>query len=99
MAERARKYADLRTGKRRKRFERLVAEFDEIRSLITIHNGNFYTYIVSHFADVISVYKLDESEMVDISNGLYLMLKKQSRVLAKERLLMDFEQDHADEID
>jgi hypothetical protein len=84
--------------KKGKSWRRLVEEFDKVRNLITCYNDKFYVYIIqTSFADVISVYLLDENEIAKISNALYFKLYKRIRVSMRKSLLMDFEQ--TDEIE
>ena len=92
-AERFKEFVDFRRCKKGKRFQRLVEEFDRVRSLITLYNGKFYIYTIQNsYADFISVYMLEKIDITKISNSLYLTLNKRTRILMRESLLMDFEQ-------
>lgn len=66
-------------------------DFDKERNLIAYYNSNFYTYETGNFADYISVYLIEESEITNILNDLYLRIKKRNRIITKEELLRNFE--------
>ena len=92
------KASDFRRSKKGRRFQRLVKEFDRVRSLISCYNDKFYTYTIqTSFADVIAVYMLEENDITNILNSLYLTLNKRTRIFIRENLFRNFEQ--SDEIE
>ena len=82
---------ELRQDKKGRYFQKLVDDFDRERNLIVYYNSNFYTYETGNFADYISVYLIEESEITNILNYLYLRIKKKNRIITKEELLSNFE--------
>lgn len=100
MIESARKVSEFtrhRRGRQGRYYERLVDDFDRERNLIICHNSKFYTYeIETKFADHISVYLIEESEIASILNHLYLRIRKGNRVVWRQRLFRDFETDDED---
>jgi len=86
------KFTELRRGKKDRYFQKLVDDFNGERNLITCYNSKFYTYeIVTKFADHISVYLIEESEITSILNYLYLRIKKRDRVIRRKELFGNFE--------
>jgi hypothetical protein len=85
------KQALLRSDKKGRYFQKLVDEFDEGRNLIAFYNSKFYTYVTGNFADYISVYLIEEIEITNILNDLYLRISKRNRIITKEELLRNFE--------
>ncbi len=100
MIESAKRFSESmrhRQGRQGRYFEKLVDHFDRGRNLIICYNSKFYTYeIETKFADHISVYLIEESEIASILNALYLRIRKGNRVVWRQRLLRDFETDDDD---
>jgi len=100
MVEGAREFSEFnehRRGKQGRYFQKLVDHFDRERNLIIYHNSKFYTYeIETKFADHISVYLIEESEITSILNHLYLRIRKGNRSDWRQRLFRDFETDDED---
>ncbi|MFC1814282.1 hypothetical protein ACFL03_16500 [Thermodesulfobacteriota bacterium] len=100
MVEGAKKVSELtehRRGKQGRYFQKLVDHFDRERKLVICHNSKFYTYeIESKFADHISIYLIEESEITSVLNHLYLRIRKGNRVVWRQRLFCDFETDNED---
>jgi len=85
-------FTSYRRGQKGRYFEKLVNDFDKERNLIVCHNSKFYVYeIETKFADHISVYLIEEDEITDILNYLYLGLKKRNRVVTRKQLIGNFE--------
>ena len=96
-AREASEFTEHRRGKQGRYFQKLVDHFDRERNLIIYHNSKFYTYeIETKFADHISVYLIEESEITSILNHLYLRIRKGNRVVWRQRLFRDFETDDED---
>jgi hypothetical protein len=90
-------FTEHRRGKQGRNFQKLVDNFDRERDLIINHNSKFYTYeIESKFADYISVYLIEESELTSILNHLYFRIRKGNRVVWRLRMFRDFETDYED---
>lgn len=90
----AKEFSESRQGKRGRNFQKLVEDFDAERNLIIPYASSFYTYvIVNKFADFISVYLIEELEIANIVNHLYLSIKKRNRVSTREQLFYSFEID------
>ena len=70
-----------RLGKKGQYFQKLVNDFDRERNLITCYNSKFYTYETGKFADYIIVYLIQESEITNILNYLYLRINKTTNIL------------------
>ncbi|MEA3415516.1 MAG: hypothetical protein U9R02_05055 [Thermodesulfobacteriota bacterium] len=96
-ARKASEFTEHRRGKKGRYFQKLVDHFDRERKLIICHNPKFYTYeIETKFADHISIYLIEESEITSILNHLYLRIRKGNRVVWRQRLFRDFETDDED---
>ena len=91
LARQASKGMELRRDKKGRSFQKLVDAFDKERNLIAYYDSNFYTYEIGNFADYISVYLIEESEITKILNDLYLRIKKRNRIITKEELLHNCE--------
>lgn len=91
LARQASKGMELRRDKKGRYFQKLVDEFDEERNLIAYYNSKFYTYVTGNFADYISVYLIEEIEITNILNDLYLRIRKRNRIITKEELLRNYE--------
>lgn len=90
-------FTEHRRGKKGRYFQKLVDHFDRERKLIICHDSKFYTYeIETKFADHISIYLIQESEITSILNHLYLKIRKGNRVVWRQRLFRDFETDDED---
>lgn len=86
------KFTEFRRGKKGRHLQKMVDDFDRKRNLIACYNSKFYTYeIPTKFADHISVYLIEESEITNILNYLYLTLKKTNRVIIRKQLFNNFE--------
>jgi hypothetical protein len=93
-ARKVSKFTESRRGKKGRYFQKLVDDFDRERNLIACYNSKFYTYkIVTKFADHISVYLIEESEITNILNYLYLRIRKRNRVIRRKQLFDNFEND------
>lgn len=88
-----------RRGKKGQYFQKLVNDFDKKRNLITCYNYKFYTYETSKFADFIIVYLIEESEITNILNYLYLKIKEGNRVFMREELFSNFKVEIDDDED
>ena len=96
-ARKASEFTEHRRGKKGRYFQKLVDHFDRERKLIICHDSKFYTYeIETKFADHISIYLIEESEITSILNNLYLRIRKGNRVVWRQRLFRDFETDDED---
>ena len=91
-ARKASEFIEHRQGKQGRYFQTLVDRFDKERNLIIYHNSKFYTYeIETKYADHISVYLIEESEITSILNQLYLRIRKGYRIDWRQQLFRDFE--------
>jgi hypothetical protein len=94
---RATQHKEYRVGKKGRYFQKLVDNFDRERKIIICHNSKFYTYeIETKFAEHISIYLIDESEITSVLNHLYLRIRKGNRIAWRQRLFRDFETDDED---
>ena len=92
LARKASEFAESRRGRQGRYFQKMVDDFDRERNLIACYNSKFYTYeIETKFADHISVYLIEEGEITDILNYLYLRTKKRNRVVKRKKLFDNFE--------
>lgn len=93
--ESARKFSksiEDRRGKKGGYFQKLVDTFDRERNLMTCYNTKFYTYeIETKFADHISVYLIEEHEITDMVNCLYMKINKRDRCMTRKQLIGNFE--------
>lgn len=100
MVEGARKVSEFtehRRGKQGRYFQKLVDHFDRERNLIIYYNSKFYTYeIETKFTDHISIYLIEESEIISILNYLYLRIRKGNRVVMRKQMFHNFETDDED---
>jgi hypothetical protein len=90
-ARKVSKFTESRRGKKGQYFQKLVDDFDRERNLIACYNYKLYTYEIANFADHISVYLIEESEITNILNHLYLTIKKRNRVIRRKELFSNFE--------
>lgn len=95
-AEKVTEFSKYRLGKQGRYFQKLVDHFDRERKLFICHNNKFYTYEITKFANHISIYLIEGSEMSSILNRLYLGIGKENRADWRQRLFRDFETDDED---
>ena len=88
-AEKVRKFIDFRRIKKGKQLQILVENFDSRRNFLIPYNGKFYTYMIQNsYAYFISIYMLEDHEIVETINTLYLKLSKQKRIILRDDLLI-----------
>ena len=87
-----------RHGKKCMQIKRLVKDFDRVRNIIAYYDNKFYAYTIQTiqtiFDGVIVVYMLDENDITNILNSLYLTLHKRNRILARDNLFKELEHNY-----
>ena len=84
-----------RDRKKCMQIKRLIREFDRVRNIIACYHNNFYAYTIQTiFEGAIIVYMLEKDDITNMLNSLYLTFHKRTRILARDSLFKNLEQNY-----